>query len=264
MKMFKKALFNRRSEEEALDASIDLNLRRGSVYAGFECFCLRQISNGNYVGFSESLDSKNFSDDNLWRFKIDFLEDVVKLKSMLQFLKLFDKNFSEKIENPKPGFKGRNAAIAVGNVIDLMKYQEKLGFEESIIILNAFGEMISKVIDETDDYEIKLNAKNAAFNIDFCKLILCEKYDVFEREFLQLLSRFFDSDGENQWIKTLMMEYNPRCDEIINFGISRILRSKLKLTKEEKDIIFEAYEAMKQKGYVFSPIERIKLSLFLF
>ena len=82
-----------------------------------------------------------------------------------------------------------------------------------------------------------------------------EKYNIFEREFIEILPRFVYCG----------IDYlEPEHREIILKGIKTLLKNKVKIPHLKKDMIFILYRELEERGYNFSLLERIKISFFAF
>ena len=205
---------------------------------------LQTISSCSYNRFCQAL---SFADKivELGNFLKDD-ESYQKNRKILDFLKKFNIIFKD-------------------GVINL---EENLGFEESMIILEAFRRMLYKIqIDYqfgkySSQYyrDLLFSIDRAIVNIYTAEMAICRKYDVFEEDFLRIISRDFnDSDTRFNEIMTC-------CGEDIRYGMSRILRRKRKITKltaDQKENLYRAYVFLNGLGFRFSVIERFRLSLFL-
>lgn len=227
---------------------------------------LQTVSSCSYNRFCQAL---SFADKILElgnSLKDD--ENYQKNRKILDFLKKFNIIFKDSVDESLLSFSEKGAVAAAGNIQRLINLEKNLGFEESMIILEAFRRML---------YEIQINHRfgeyssqhysdllfsvdRAIVNIYIAEMAICRKYDVFEEDFLRIISKDFnDSDTRFKEIMTC-------CGEDIRYGMSRILRLKRKITKltdDQKENLYRAYVFLNGLGFRFSVIERFRLSLFL-
>lgn len=227
---------------------------------------LQTVSSCSYNRFCQAL---SFADKILElgnSLKDD--ENYQKNRKILDFLKKFNIIFKDSVDESLLSFSEKGAVAAAGNMQRLINLEKNLGFEESMIILEAFRRML---------YEIQINHRfgeylsqhysdllfsvdRAIVNIYIAEMTICRKYDVFEEDFLRIISKDFnDSDTRFKEIMTC-------CGEDIRYGMSRILRLKRKITKltdDQKENLYRAYVFLNGLGFRFSVIERFRLSLFL-
>ena len=227
---------------------------------------LQTVSSCSYNRFCQAL---SFADKILElgnSLKDD--ENYQKNRKILDFLKKFNIIFKDSVDESLLSFSEKGAVAAAGNMQRLINLEKNLGFEESMIILEAFRRML---------YEIQINHRfgeylsqhysdllfsvdRAIVNIYIAEMTICRKYDVFEEDFLCIISKDFnDSDTRFKEIMTC-------CGEDIRYGMSRILRLKRKITKltdDQKENLYRAYVFLNGLGFRFSVIERFRLSLFL-
>lgn len=227
---------------------------------------LQTVSSCSYNRFCQAL---SFADKILElgnSLKDD--ENYQKNRKILDFLKKFNIIFKDSVDESLLSFSEKGAVAAAGNMQRLINLEKNLGFEESMIILEAFRRML---------YEIQINHRfgeyssqhysdllfsvdRAIVNIYIAEMAICRKYDVFEEDFLRIISKDFnDSDTRFKEIMTC-------CGEDIRYGMSRILRLKRKITKltdDQKENLYRAYVFLNGLGFRFSVIERFRLSLFL-
>ena len=227
---------------------------------------LQTVSSCSYNRFCQAL---SFADKILElgnSLKDD--ENYQKNRKILDFLKKFNIIFKDSVDESLLSFSEKGAVAAAGNMQRLINLEKNLGFEESMIILEAFRRML---------YEIQINHRfgeylsqhysdllfsvdRAIVNIYIAEMTICRKYDVFEEDFLRIISKDFnDSDTRFKDIMTC-------CGEDIRYGMSRILRLKRKITKltdDQKENLYRAYVFLNGLGFRFSVIERFRLSLFL-
>ena len=227
---------------------------------------LQTVSSCSYNRFCQAL---SFADKILElgnSLKDD--ENYQKNRKILDFLKKFNIIFKDSVDESLLSFSEKGAVAAAGNMQRLINLEKNLGFEESMIILEAFRRML---------YEIQINHRfgeylsqhysdllfsvdRAIVNIYIAEMTICRKYDVFEEDFFRIISKDFnDSDTRFKEIMTC-------CGEDIRYGMSRILRLKRKITKltdDQKENLYRAYVFLNGLGFRFSVIERFRLSLFL-
>lgn len=195
-------------------------------------------------------------------------ENYQKNRKILEFLKKFNIIFKDGVDESLLSFSEKGAVAAAGNMQKLINLEENLGFEESMIILEAFRRMLYGIqIDRrfgecSSQYyrDLLFSIDRAIVNIYTAEMAICRKYDVFKEDFLRIISKDFnDSDTRFNDIMTC-------CGEDIRYGMSRILRPKrkiAKLTADQKENLYRAYVFLNGLGFRFSVIERFRLSLFL-
>ncbi len=227
---------------------------------------IQTISSCSYNRFCQAL---SFADKivELGNFLKDD-ESYQKNRKILEFLKKFNIIFKDGVDESLLSFSEKGAVAATGNVQILISLEKNLGFEESMIILEAFRRMLYKIqIDHrfgkhSSQYysDLVFSIDRAIVNIYTAEMAICRKYDVFEEDFLRIISKDFnDSDTRFNDIMTC-------CGEDIRYGMSRILRPKrkiAKLTADQKENLYRAYVFLNDLGFRFSVIERFRLSLFL-
>lgn len=155
----------------------------------------------------------------------------------------------EGIRNP------RDLVRAIGEHIPKLIEDHSMNFEEKIHICEAFRKELSDITRRDVGYDISRNARKEISNIDMVELSIFEKYNIFEREFVNILPRFV-----YRGIDYLEREHR----EIILKGIKTLLKNKVKIPHPKKDAIFILYKELKERGYKFSLLERIKISFFAF
>ena len=227
---------------------------------------LQTVSSCSYNRFCQAL---SFADKILElgnSLKDD--ENYQKNRKILDFLKKFNIIFKDSVDESLLSFSEKGAVAAAGNIQRLINLEKNLGFEESMIILEAFRRMLYEIqIDHrfgeysSQHYsDLLFSVDRAIVNIYIAEMAICRKYDVFEEDFLRIISKDFnDSDTRFKEIMTC-------CGEDIRYGMSRILRLKRKITKltdDQKENLYRAYVFLNGLGFRFSVIERFRLSLFL-
>lgn len=149
----------------------------------------------------------------------------------------------------------RELVQVIGEHIPKLIEDHSVNFEEKIHICEAFRKELSDITGRDVGYDISRTARREISNIDMVELSIFEKYNIFEREFIEILPRFV-----YYGIDYLTLEHR----EIILKGIKALLKNKVKIPQPKKDVIFILYKELKGKGYKFSLLERIKISLFAF
>lgn len=155
----------------------------------------------------------------------------------------------EGIRNP------RALVQVIGEHIPKLIEDHSMNFEEKIHICEVFRKELSDITRRDVGYDISRNARKEISNIDMVELSIFEKYNIFEREFVNILPRFVYCG----------IDYlEPEHREIILKGIKALLKNKVKIPHPKKDAIFILYKELKERGCKFSLLERIKISLFAF
>ncbi len=149
----------------------------------------------------------------------------------------------------------RELVQVIGERIPKLIEDHSMNFEDKIYICEFFREELFKITGRDVGYDISRNARKEISNIDMVELSIFEKYNIFEREFIEILPRFV-----YYGIDYLTLEHR----EIVLKGIKALLKNKVKIPNPKKDVIFILYKELKGKGYKFSLLERIKISLFAF
>ncbi len=259
--MLEEALYKKKSGEgvciefgivEVLDSMV-LNVLQTISSCSYDRFCQALFFADKILDLGNSL-----KDD----------ENYQKNRKILEFLKKFNIIFKDGVDESLLSFSEKGAVAAAGNMQKLINLEENLGFEESMIILEAFRRMLYGIqIDHrfgeySSQYyrDLLFSIDRAIVNIYTAEMAICRKYDVFEEDFLRIISKDFnDSDTRFNDIMTC-------CGEDIRYGMSRILRPKrkiAKLTADQKENLYRAYVFLNGLGFRFSVIERFRLSLFL-
>ena len=143
----------------------------------------------------------------------------------------------------------------IGERISELIEEHSMNFEEKIYICEAFRKELSNITRRGVGYDISRTARKEISNIDMVELSIFEKYNIFEREFVDILPRFVYCG----------IDYiEPEHREIILKGIKTLLKNKVKIPHPKKDMIFILYRELEERGYNFSLLERIKISFFAF
>ncbi len=143
----------------------------------------------------------------------------------------------------------------IGEHISKLIEDHSMNFEEKIHICEAFRKELSDITGRDVGYDISRTARREISNIDMVELSIFEKYNIFEREFIEILPRFVYCG----------IDYlEPEHREIILKGIKTLLKNKVKIPHLKKDMIFILYRELEERGYNFSLLERIKISFFAF
>ena len=155
----------------------------------------------------------------------------------------------EGIRNP------RALVQVIGEHIPKLIEDHSMNFEEKIHICEVFRKELSDITRRDVGYDISRNARKEISNIDMVELSIFEKYNIFEREFVNILPRFVYCG----------IDYlEPEHREIILIGIKALLNNNVKIPHPKNDAIFILYKELKERGCKFSLLERIKISLFAF
>ena len=155
----------------------------------------------------------------------------------------------EGIRNP------RDLVQAIGERVSELIEEHSINFEGKIHICEASRKELSDITGRDVGYDISRAARREISNIDMVELSIFEKYNIFEREFVDILPRFVYYG----------IDYlEPEHREIILKGIKTLLKNKVKIPHPKKDTIFILYKELKERGYKFSLLERIKISFFAF
>ena len=187
----------------------------------------------------------------------EYNEDREKLEKVLNFLESFKKRFSEAVDKSILNTPKKMASAIAGNIINLITQDDQLGFEESVVILHSLRPIVDRLASESESENENERLMN---NIYFTGLNICERYNIYDMNFAITIS-----SNDNWSIDQFIRECNHHLDKIIYRGLSSILRSKKEIKKLDgklkKDLKI-AYEALVEKGYKFSLIERYRISLF--
>lgn len=259
--MLKEALYKKKSGEGVCSKS---EIKEVLDFAVFNV--LQTISSCSYSSFCQALSFADEIFENENSLKDN--KSYQKNRKILEFLKKFNTVFIDGVDKSLLNFSEKGAVAAAGNMQRLINLEENLGFEESMMILEAFRRMLYEIqIDHrfgehSSQYysDLLFSIDRAIINIYAAEMAICRKYDVFEEDFLRIISKDFnDSDTRFKEIVTC-------CGEDIRYGMSRVLRPKRKikkLTADQKENLYRAYVFLNGLGFRFSVIERFRLSLFL-
>ena len=184
------------------------------------------------------------------KYSEEYDEDRGKLEKVFHFLESFNKRFSKAVDENILDTPEKIASSISGNIINLITQDDQLGFEESLVILHSLRPIVGK---------LSTGADRLMAHIYFAELNVCERYDIFGKQFAIIIS-----SNDNWSIDQFIRGCNPRLDNIVKNGLSSILRSNKEIEKLDgklkKDIKL-AYRALVEKGYKFSLIERYRASL---
>lgn len=199
----------------------------------------------------------------------EYNEDREKLEKVLSFLESFKRRFSEAVDKSILNTPKQMASAIAGNIINLITQDDRLRFEESVVILHSLRPIVDRLASESEseieseiesESESEIESERLMNNIYFTGLNICERYNTYGINFVITIS----SNG-NWSIDQFIRECNHHLDKIIYRGLSSILRSKTEIKKLDgklkKDLKI-AYKALIEKGYKFSLIERCRVSLF--
>lgn len=197
----------------------------------------------------------------------EYNEDREKLEKVLNFLESFKRRFSEAVDKSILNTPKQMASAIAGNIINLITQDDQLGFEESVVILHSLRPIVDRLASESEseseiesESESESESERLMNNIYFTGLSICERYNTYGINFVIIISSNY------KWsIDQFIRGCNHHLDKIIYHGLSSILRSKKEIKKLDgklkKDLKI-AYEALVEKGYKFSLIERCRVSLF--
>ena len=207
----------------------------------------------------------------------EYNEDREKLEKVLNFLESFKRRFSEAVDKSILNAPKQMASAIAGNIINLITQDNQLGFEESVVILHSLRPIVDRLASESEseieseseseiesesesEIESEIESERLMNNIYFTGLNICERYNTYGINFVIIISSNY------KWsIDQFIRGCNSHLDKIICRSLSSILRSKKEIKKLDgklkKDLKI-AYEALVEKGYKFSLIERCRVSLF--
>ena len=203
---------------------------------------IKKLQNVLYIAEKEHSNKK---------YNEDYKVMKEKLQKVLNFIKNFYKRFSETVDKNTLKAPEKMASAIAGNIINLIAQDDQLGLEEVVVILQSLRPIVGRLSTDTD---------RLMSNIYFAGLDACEKHNAFGKQFAIIIS-----SRDNWSIDQFIRGCGPRLDKIIYNGISSILGSKKEIKKLDgklkKDLKI-AYEALVEKSYKFSLIERYRISLF--
>ena len=191
---------------------------------------------------------KNHS-DNKYDKDYEIMRD--KLQRILDFIKKFNEHFNRSVNKNSLKILEYKESAIVENIISLITQDDQLGFEEAVVILQSLKPIVDRLV---------IRSEEPMANIYSTGLDICERYNTYGMNFAIIIS------SNCKWsIEYFIRGCNPRLDNIVKNGISSILGSKKEIKKLDgklkKDLKI-AYEALVEKGYKFSLIERYRISLF--
>ena len=109
----------------------------------------------------------------------------------------------------------------IGERIPKLIEDHSMNFEEKIYIYEVFRKELSDITRRGVGYDISRTARKEISNIDMVELSIFEKYNIFEREFVDILPRFVYYG----------IDYlEPEHREIILKGIKTLLKNKVKIS----------------------------------
>ena len=79
---------------------------------------------------------------------------------------------------------------AIGERIPKLIEEHSTNFEEKIHTCEVFRKELSDITGRDVGYDISRTARREISNIDMVELSIFEKYNIFEREFVDILPRF--------------------------------------------------------------------------
>lgn len=168
-----------------------------------------------------------------------------KLWKVLNFMKNFNRRFSEMVDKSVFKIPADTDSIIAGNVIQMIAQDDQLDFEESLVILHSLRPIANRL--PTGGYDLMDDIYSTGLNI-------CERYNTFGKQFVIIISQ-----NDNWFIDYFIRGYSSRLDNILYRGISSILHSKAEIRKLDDDLkkdLKRAYKALAEKEYKFSLIER--------
>lgn len=170
-----------------------------------------------------------------------------KLWKVLNFMKNFNRRFSEMVDKSVFKIPADTDSIIAGNIIQMIVQDEQLDFEESLVILHSLRPIANRL--PTGGYDLMDDIYSTGLNI-------CERYNTFGKQFVIIISQ-----NNNWFIDYFIRGYSSRLDNILYRGISSILHSKAEIRKLDDDLkkdLKRAYKALAEKEYKFSLIERFR------
>lgn len=199
----------------------------------------------------------------------EYNEDREKLEKVLSFLESFKRRFSEAVDKSILNTPKQMASAIAGNIINLITQDDRLRFEESVVILHSLRPIVDRLASESEseiesesesEIESEIESERLMNNIYFTGLNICERYNTYGINFVIIISSNY------KWsIDQFIRGCNSHLDKIIYRGLSSILCSKTEIRKLDNNLkkdLKRAYKALTKKGYKFSLIERCRVLLF--
>lgn len=201
----------------------------------------------------------------------EYNEDREKLEKVLNFLESFKRRFSEAVDKSILNTPKQMVSAIAGNIINLITQDDRLGFEESVVIIHSLRPIVDRLASESEseseseiesesesEIESESESERLMNNIYFTGLSICERYNTYGINFVIIISSNY------KWsIDQFIRGCNSHLDKIIYRGLSLILRSKTEIRKLDNNLkkdLKRAYKALTKKGYEFSLIERYRAS----
>lgn len=170
-----------------------------------------------------------------------------RLRKVLNFIKNFNRRFSEMVDKSVFEIPADTDSIIAGNVIQMISQDDQLDFEESLVILHSLRPIANRL--PTGGYDLMAD-------IYFTGLSICERHNTFGKQFVILISQ-----NGNWFIDYFIREYSTRLDNILYRGISSILHSKVEIRNLDDDLkkdLKRAYKVLIEKKYKFNLVERYR------
>lgn len=170
-----------------------------------------------------------------------------RLRKVLNFIKNFNRRFSEMVDKSVFEIPADTDSIIAGNVIQMISQDDQLDFEESLVILHSLRPIANRL--PTGGYDLMAD-------IYFTGLSICERHNTFGKQFVILISQ-----NGNWFIDYFIREYSTRLDNILYRGISSILHSKAEIRNLDDDLkkdLKRAYKVLTEKEYKFNLVERYR------
>lgn len=170
-----------------------------------------------------------------------------RLRKVLNFIKNFNKRFSEMVDKSVFEIPADTDSIIAGNVIQMISQDDQLDFEESLVILHSLRPIANRL--PTGGYDLMAD-------IYFTGLNICERHNTFGKQFVILISQ-----NGNWFIDYFIRECSPRLDNILYRGISSILHSKAEIRNLDDDLkkdLKRVYKVLTEKEYKFNLVERYR------
>lgn len=193
--------------------------------------------------------AENFYSDKKYDKNYEVMRD--KLQRVLDFIKKFNKHFNESVDKNSLKILEYKESAIVENIISLITQDDQLGIEEAVVILQSLKPIVDRLV---------IRSEEPMANIYSTGLDICERYNTYGMNFAIIISSNY------KWsIEYFIRGCNPRLDNIVKNGLSSILRSKAEIRRLDNNLkkdLKRAYEALVEKDYKFSLIERYR-ALFL-